>query len=272
MKLRVLTALAVAVGVGLLACAGVAQGAPGIAPQRVAPGPAHAGPGAETIIAHHAAGSSARRVAPAASTAGFTAYLPFVARNHDSLRLFFDNFGDPNSGWYTAENEGWKVGYLDGEYQMLLKKTEWGGMVTPDLVLPEDFYIEVDARQASGNLSSYGLMFGIQYIGAAYEGYQLIVYPAAGVYVLEKRNTDASWMLLIDWTYSAAIGQGMATNHLRVDRIGTLVDIYINGTLVTTFADGSFTGAGRDAGIRAYSYDSVPVDVRFDNFGAYRIP
>ena len=268
-----LSALAISAGVGLLlALAVVAQGEQGIHTLPAAPAATHVGPANETVAVQGGAGPGVERGPRPASAAGFTAYLPFVARNHDPLLLYFDDFADPNSGWYTAEDDGWKVGYLDGEYQILLKKMQWGGMVTPDLVLPENFSIEVDARQASGNASSYGLMFGIQFIGATYEGYQVVVYPAAGVYLLEKRNADGTWPLLIDWTYNEAIGQGMATNHLRVDRSGATISIYINGTQVTTFTDSSFTGAGRDAGVRAYSYDSVPVDVRFDNLAAYRLP
>ena len=34
------------------------------------------------------------------------------------------------------------------------------------------------------------------------------------------------------------------------------------------YTDSSFTSPGRDAGVRAYSYDNAPVDVRFDNFSA----
>lgn len=240
MKFRILSALTIAVSLGLLlTLAAVAQGTKGIDTNLIT------------------------------FTPGFTAYFPLVVR---SPLLYFDDFSDPNSGWVTVDDANRTVGYLGGEYQILLKNTYAGLVVTPDLILPSDYRIEVDARQASSNTSSYGLMFGIQWSGGTYEGYQVIVYPTTQEYLLEKRNMDGSWPVLIDWTYSSAIHQGMGTNHLQVDRIGTVISLYMNGTLITMFTDGSFTGSGRDAGVRAYSYDSAPVDVRFDNFGAYRIP
>ena len=195
-------------------------------------------------------------------------YLPVALANF--WAGFFDNFSDPNSGWYTGDTATWKYGYLNGEYQILLKNPEWGGGVTPDLVLPSDYRIEVDARQASIGASTYGILFGARWVGDTSETYQFLIDPASQHYLLNKRNLDGSWPLLIDWTYNSAIHQGMGTNHLRVDRIGTAIYLYINGTLVTTFYDSSFTSPGRDAGVKIYSYDSAPVDVRFDNFSATR--
>jgi len=197
-----------------------------------------------------------------------TTYLPLAMK---SDVIYFDDFSNPNSGWVSGENADLKYGYLNGEYQILLKTTGATLLVTPDLVLPGDYRIEVDARQASSNQGSYGLMFGIQLSGSSYEGHQFMIFPASQQYLLEKRNMDGSWQILIDQTYSPAIQPGMGANHLRVDRIGTAIHLYANGVLLTTFTDGSFTSSGRDAGVRAYSYDSAPVDVRFDNFLVRRV-
>jgi hypothetical protein len=181
---------------------------------------------------------------------------------------YFDDFSDSNSGWVSRDNDYWTLGYLNGEYQTLLKNPQGSVVVTPDLILSADYSIEVDARQANSNISSYGLMFGIKWGADTYEGYQIIVYPTTQEYLLNKRSMDGSWTVLRGWTYSSAIHQGMGTNHFRVDRIGKRIDLYINNAHVTTFTDSSFTSSGRDAGVRAYSYDGAPVDVRFDNFSA----
>ena len=273
MKFRIFSAFTIAVGLGLLlALAVAAQGAKEVDASRTIPNIAPADPATRTAAFQSSTSLSLGYTSPITFTPEFTTYLPLAVRNYNPLLLYFDDFSDPNSGWYNVDNEYWTLGYLNGEYQILLKNTQSPGLVTPDLVLPSDYRIEADARQASSNPSSYGLMFGIQWGVDTYEGYQVIVYPNTQVYLLEKRNWDGSWPVFIDWTYSSAIHQGMGTNHLRVDRIGTVIYLYINGTLVTTFTDSSFTSSGRDAGVRAYSYNSAPVDVRFDNFGAYRTP
>jgi len=76
---------------------------------------------------------------------------------------------------------------------------------------------------------------------------------------------------LIDWTYRLEINPD-TSNHLRVDRVGNLIRLYINGVQVGTATDASFITAGRDAGLRVYRGDDAPVDTRFDNFRATCLP
>ncbi len=177
---------------------------------------------------------------------------------------FFDDFSNPNSGWGAGENERLKYGYIGGEYQTYLKQALAGLLVTPDLTLPADYRVEVDARQASQNAGSFGLGFDL--IWSDFAVYQFLIYPASQEYLLEKRDRNGDWTTLIDWTTDAAIRAGTQSNHLRVDRIGGKIILYINDTYIDEYTDGELAGPGRDAGIRAYSYDAVPVDVRFDNF------
>lgn len=196
----------------------------------------------------------------------FYTYLPLTLRNF--WAGYFDDFSDPNSGWDTGENARQIYRYLGGEYQIYVK-TEWDGFaITPDLVLPSDYRIEVDARKVSAGACSYGLIFGAHWTSDSYEAYQVIVYPTTGEFFVNKRALDGSWSTIKDWTYSSAINQNDGTNHITVDRIGTTIKLYMNGTQVANITDSSFVGPGRDAGIRAYSYGDVPVDVRFDNFSA----
>jgi len=271
MKFKIFSAFHNAVGLGLLLALTVAaQGAKGVDANWAIPSISPADPATKNGALQSS--MSLSYTSPINFTPAFTTTLPLVFGNYNSLLLYFYDFSDPNSGWWIVDKESSKAGYLNGEYQILLKNTGWGLVTWPGLVLPSDYRIEVDARQASSNAGSYGLMFGLQYgVDLLNEGYQIIVYPNTQEYRLNKL-LDGSYHMLIDWTYSSAIHQGMGTNHLRVDRIGTVIYIYINDTLVTTFTDSSFTSAGRDAGVRAYSYNSAPVDVRFDNFSAYRTP
>lgn len=196
-------------------------------------------------------------------------YLPTVARHWRPSLLFFDDFSDPGSGWYVGENENSRIGYVGGEYQIYLKSTSWGQLVTPDLVLPSDYGIEADCRQATHVPGSYGLVFDSRFTPGGYETHQFLVYPDDQDYLLVRRNMDGTWTLLIGWTYHPAIRSGQQTNRLRVERVGTQISFYVNDTLVTTYTDAGLASPGRDAGVRAYSYDGVPVDMRFDNFSAY---
>ncbi len=194
------------------------------------------------------------------------AFLPLALRSF--WAGFFDDFSNPDSGWGSGENASVIYRYLDGEYQFYFKTVDGVFGLTPDLALPSDYRIEVDARKVSPGVCSYGLIFGTRWTTDSWETYQVIIWPTDGEFLVNKRTLDGSWTLIQDWTYSSAINQNYGTNHIRVDRIGTAIRIYINGAMVANITDSSFTGSGRDAGLRAYSYWDAPVDVRFDNFRA----
>lgn len=193
-------------------------------------------------------------------------YLPIILTSKPFS--YFDDFSDPNSGWLSGESDQFIYGYLNNEYQMYIKVPENGLGITPDLVLPSDYSIEVDARKVSPGVCSYGLFFGIRFVDDSWETYQLLVWPTDQDFYVNKRNLDGTWTVIKDWTESTAINPYTASNHIRIDRIGTSIKIYINGSLIANLTDSSLTGPGRDAGLRVYSYDDIPVDVRFDNFSA----
>ncbi|MFO7623694.1 MAG: hypothetical protein R6V73_05035, partial [Anaerolineales bacterium] len=169
----------------------------------------------------------------------------------------------------SGENSDFIYRYLDGEYQIYFKLVDKGFGITPDLILPSDYRIEVDARKLTpGVVCSYGLLFGSRWTADSWETYQVLIWPTDQDFLVEKRSLDGTWTIIQDWTENTAIHLDAASNHIRVDRIGTAIKIYINGVLVADLIDSSFTGPGRDAGIRAYSYYDAPVDIRFDNFSA----
>jgi len=96
------------------------------------------------------------------TTTDSTIYMPIIINNYKPSLLYFDNFSDPNSGWYSGDAYGSTVGYVNEQYQIIVWDPDDGLVITPNLVLPSDYRIEVDAYQASTNEGSYGMMFGIQ--------------------------------------------------------------------------------------------------------------
>jgi hypothetical protein len=186
--------------------------------------------------------------------------------------LFFDTFDNPSSGWSAGENANVKWGYMEGEYQIYLKVADWGLLTTPSLTLPANYRVEVDARQASVNPAALGLAFDMVWSGNPYAVYQFLVYPEAGEYLLEKRDLSGAWQALIDWTADPAINPNNETNHLRVDRVGSSIALYVNGIHINNYDDGELAGSGRDAGLRAYDYVDFPAEARFDNFRVTELP
>jgi hypothetical protein len=189
-----------------------------------------------------------------------------------SSTLFADGFDNPGSGWGAGESTNLRWGYVEGEYQIYLKTRDYGLLNTPNLYLPPNYRLQVDARQVSVNPVSLGLAFDMVWDGNPYAVYQLLVYPEGGQYMLEKRDLVGTWHTLIDWTAHPAINPGNETNHLMVDRVGSGMWIYINGVNVASYDDGELAGPGRDAGLRAYDYADYPAEARFDNFRVSNVP
>ena len=198
-------------------------------------------------------------------------YLPVINKNACGF-YYFDDFSNPNSGWSVENNSDYVMGYLGGEYQILLNNPWWWAFGLPDLDLPGKYRLEVDVHKTSTYEGAYGMLFGIGWGNNSFETYQFLVEPQTQKYLLDKRSMNGSWNALIGWSDAGIINSGTATNHLRVDRIGSAIHLYINNVWVNTAYDSSFISPGRDVALYVDSYDQAPLDVRFDNFRADCLP
>lgn len=183
-------------------------------------------------------------------------YLPALTRLYSYP--YSDTFSSPQSGWPANEDSISKVGYLDGEYQVLVKQSNYSVGATPGIV-GSDFSMEVDARPAATGLVDYGLMFALN---RDWTSYYYFAVRSDGNYSLAKK-AGSSWSNIAGPASSAAINQGQVSNHLKVVKNGQEVRLYVNGRLLTTANDDTI-GSGR-AGLRASAL-GARADVRFDNF------
>jgi hypothetical protein len=204
---------------------------------------------------------------------GHYVYLPCLAKNDCGFH-FYDDFSNPNSGWWVGDYGDMVFQYLGGEYQIFLRDSEWSAFGTPDLVLPANYRLQVDAHQTADQPSAYGILFGIRWgTNGNYEAYQFLVEPQTQRYLLDERSMNGSWNAIIPWRDASwAINSGTGTNRLRVERIGPAIYLYINDAAVANAYDSSFTSPGRDAGAYIDRYELAPLDVRFDNFRADCVP
>ena len=198
-------------------------------------------------------------------------YLPVMNKNACGF-YYFDDFSNPNSGWSVENNSDYVMGYLGGEYQILLNNPWWWAFGLPDLDLPGKYRLEVDVHKTSTYEGAYGMLFGIGWGNNSFETYQFLVEPQTQKYLLDKRSMNGSWNALIGWSDAPIINTGTQTNRLRVERVGSAIHLYINDTWVNTAYDSSFISPGRDVALYVDSYDQAPLDVRFDNFHADCLP
>ncbi len=125
-----------------------------------------------------------------------------------------------------------------------------------------DFILEVDARQVSGPVGEYGLIFRKE---AGYKYYQFIV-SGNGYYKINKSLKKGAEGLenIKDWTVSTHIKSGKEINRLKVIAHGSQIIVFVNDEYLSTVTDSSFVKGG--VGICIGTWDEPNVHVHFDNF------
>jgi hypothetical protein len=197
---------------------------------------------------------------------GSTVYLPTVLKNY-TPPLFFDDFSDPGSGWFIGDDGNISRSYQNGEYEILLRNEAWwAGNTAPISNDISRYSVEANIRLHTGSTSSYGLIFD----RVDWDHFYLfLVHPGSRSYSLW--SIDSGWAPLVPWTSSSFINSGSAINHLKVQRDGSQVTMYVNGRLMTTANDATHVGTFREVGVYAESVGEAPVAVRFDNFRVLRL-
>lgn len=185
--------------------------------------------------------------------------------------LFSDDFTDPASGLYDdAEPSEWGQGYYDAKTKRYVYALvpDSGAIYDyyTDVALPESFALEISTSYTGTADNAYGLIFQV----VDDESFYLFRVSGDGYFIVEKADADGITPL-IDWT----IADGVATseggeNHLAVVGQGAEYSVYINGALVGSFSDESYSGGS--VGIAADAYDpEVPASFFFDDLAVYEL-
>lgn len=174
---------------------------------------------------------------------------------------FQDDFSDKSRGWGEYSTENVEKKYEEGEYHILLKKKNWSTWSSIQGFY-SDFILEVDARQVSGSVGRYGLIFRKE---AGYKYYCFIV-DSNGDYTINKSFSEkgGKWETIKAWTESKHIKKGKEINHLKVIAHGSHIMVFVNDEYLATVTDSSFIKGG--VGMIVETYDEPNVHVHFDNF------
>jgi uncharacterized repeat protein (TIGR01451 family) len=194
-------------------------------------------------------------------------YLPLTARNYCSD--FFDDFSNPNSGWFSIDSSLRRFGYLDGEYQMRSKQSGYLFLVRAPACPRENHVLEADFRWSGNTGSDLALLFGLQ--GDFDRFYYFVFntdYQAIALYRFEPNDV----ITLISPRQSSAIRSGTSANRARVTRNGSQITLEMNNIIIGVAFDGAIAGLGH-AGLAMAPYDDVPeADARVDNFRFTTLP
>lgn len=172
---------------------------------------------------------------------------------------YFDDFSNSSSGWPIDNVTDYTIGYQSGEYEVTLKAPNYGlGIVYP-YVGTIDYTVEADMRLYNNDPVRYGLIFNwLDWNNY----YQFSVNPTSQAYTLEQR-TPSGWITINTGT-SSCINTWYATNHLIASKLGSLIEIRVNGCGLGIFT-GNISGSLR-TGLYIKSGTNLPVTARFDNY------
>jgi serine/threonine-protein kinase len=174
--------------------------------------------------------------------------------------LFQDDFSSPESAWEIGDYDLGSVGYKDGAYSVVSDgdlAMMWGAANR----WFDDVDIEVDATQAhapANNNNAYGIVCRDQGNG---DGYYLLISGDGMVSIRKVTGEDDE--ALFEWADSPEVRQGNASNHLRAVCDGSSFSLYVNGTLVATAEEGTYSEG--DISLTMTSFESGPSEALFDN-------
>jgi hypothetical protein len=190
----------------------------------------------------------------------YQVYLPSVFMNYSApILLFSDDFSNSSSGWHIDPSTS---SYDNGEFRVTVPQSRILFYIAPIPQLTVDNYsLDVDVRRTAGDKVFCGLMF--DYVLGP-KLYQFGVNPNDQTYTL-----NAIWATIAYGT-NPAIHTGDAVNHLRVERIGSLINLYANGQLLNSLTDSQLSHGW--VGLQAESISSTQAECRFDNFSVYQLP
>jgi 3-keto-disaccharide hydrolase len=180
--------------------------------------------------------------------------------------LFQDDFSKAANGWMAAKTDYAEFGYLEGEYRILLNKSDFN---TYSLLPKQSFNncsVEVDARLVAGPSNGvFGILCRSEANEQTVEKAYVFAIRSDGFYAILKRTSPTFWDAIAYGKESKAIKSGNAVNHLRADCSGGTLTLYVNGEKLLEKSDAAFK-AGQVGLAVTTQPKSEPLDVRFDNF------
>jgi hypothetical protein len=212
-------------------------------------------------LAHAQTARPAAQVAPAgAVTEVLSATLSSAGQGKI---LFQDDFSDPASGWVATKTGYGLFEYAGGAYHIHLTDNHF----TTFSLLPDQDYsdvsMEVDVTQTAGPEDAvFGLVCRAN--GGISDSYRFLFVGNGSYAILKSKGKLSDLGTFLKQTQ--AILPGNATNHIRVDCIGSTLALYANGQKLYETQDSDF----KSGQIGLYVADGPSgkgnIDLLFDNF------
>ncbi len=180
--------------------------------------------------------------------------------------LFQDDFANTDSGWNRVrDSTGNVTDYENGGYRILNNQTISHVWANPGLKF-NDVHVEVDAAKTSGPDDNY---FGVICRYKDGSNFYILAISSDGYYgIVKVQNGGLSLLGSDQMQPSEAIKQGNAANHLSVDCKGKKLSLSVNGQLLSSVEDNTFSSG--DVGLEVTTRQTAGVDVLFTQFSVTR--
>lgn len=187
---------------------------------------------------------------------------PTQAPAANANTLFFDDFSDPSSGWDTVDNSNYYADYYENAYRITVNTDLSDSWANPGSNVFGDVHIEAQATKNGGpDYNDFGLICRYQDADRFYYA----VISSDGYFGILKVTPDSTTQLgYSDLQASTSINTGETSNQIRLDCVGDQLSLYVNGQLLETEMDSSYTEG--NVGLIAGTYDDPGTDILFDNF------
>jgi uncharacterized repeat protein (TIGR02543 family) len=174
--------------------------------------------------------------------------------------LFSDDFSNPNSGWLTYDGYDGRADYQSGYFYIKDDTDPPEAIFTCAPGSFTDFTLEVETWLVGGNDDNWHLVscrgqddFNYYDFGVSADGYYDIV-----------KFVDGDRITLVEPTYSSYINQGQgAVNLIHIECIGTSLSLSVNGHLLDTVTDSTFSSG--EICLAANALGGSYTEVAFDN-------
>jgi hypothetical protein len=173
----------------------------------------------------------------------------------------FDDFSDPNSGWFAYQGDEGVLGYLSGSYQIQINQTNLMLYSTSGYSFT-DSLVQVEAFKSDGpDENIFGVVCRYQDDG----NYYFLTITSNGYYGIGKiADNTTSLIGDPDLQYSAVINQGRTYNNIQAACQTNSLTLTVNGTRLVEVQDSQFSEG--EVGLIAGTYDIYGANILFDNF------
>ena len=185
---------------------------------------------------------------------------PFQSGMTSPQVLFYDDFSDSASGWQKNSGNQGETTYFKGQYRINVENVNFDLWSNPGKNF-SDSRVEVDSVKLAGPENN---RFGVQCRYKDADNYYFAVISNDGYYGIGKVvEGEQSFIPKNGMQVTNTIYAGSATNHIRLDCVGTRLTLYVNGNYVDSVEDSDLTAG--DIGLVAGTFEEKGTQILFDN-------